>query len=117
MEGKLFRVIGITGKCDPQPRFHFLPTIQNAWGSSAELAFIPLHAALDAGVTPLSSRSCDTSGADGFAFDAIDLEACRWLALWAELPDEKVRAAYANALAGYAQARHDSGVFERPDRK
>src|SRR5690606_26983597 len=52
-------------------------------------------------------------GPDGFGFDQIDLEACRWLALWAELPDPASRAAYGETLATYARARHQAGVFER----
>lgn len=110
----LFRVIGISGQWAPQPRFHFLPPGQAAWGAGSEAAFLPLHAALDAGVAPVSTRECDGRGSGGYGFDSVDLDACRWLALWAELADAPAHAAYEDALAGYAQARHDAGVFERP---
>lgn len=110
----LFRIIGISGDWAPQPRFHFLAPGQSAWGGKPESVFLPLMAALDAGVAPLSSRDCDDKGPGGVAFDTIDLEACRWLALWAELPDQAAVARYSLALAAYAQARHESGVFERP---
>lgn len=109
----LFRVIGISGEWAPKPRFHFLPPGQAAWDGSPESVFLPLQAALDAGVAPVATRDCDGGGPDGFGFDQIDLEACRWLALWAELPDPASRAAYGETLATYARARHQAGVFER----
>lgn len=110
----LFRVIGIAGKWAPRPRFHFLPPDQDAWDSRPESAFLPLHAALDAGVAPVNTRECDGKGSGGFGFDRVDLEACRWLALWTELPDSASRTAYETSLAGYARSRYEAGVFERP---
>lgn len=109
----LFQVVGISGVWAPQPRFHFLPPGQTAWGAVDESVFVPLQAALDAGVAPVSTRDCDGRAMGGFGFDSVDLGACRWLALWAELPDRATHAAYADALAGYARARHQEGVFER----
>ena len=110
----LFRVIGVAGAWAPRPRFHFLQAGQAVWSERSESLFLPLHAALDAGVAPMATRDCDGRGVGGYGFDSIDLGACRWLALWAELPDESTRAAYADALAGYARSRHAAGVFERP---
>lgn len=110
----LFRVIGITGTWAPRPRFHFLQPGQAVWSERSESLFLPLHAALDAGVAPMATRDCDGREVGGFGFDTIDIGACRWLALWAELPDAATRDAYADALAAYAQSRHAAGVFERP---
>ena len=110
----LFRVIGVAGAWAPRPRFHFLQAGQAVWSERSESLFLPLQAALDAGVVPMATRDCDGRGVGGYGFDSIDLGACRWLALWAELPDESTRAAYADALAGYARSRHAAGVFERP---
>ncbi|HEU4773232.1 MAG TPA: FtsX-like permease family protein, partial [Lysobacter sp.] len=103
----------IAGKWAPRPRFHFLPPDQDAWDSRPESAFLPLRAALDAGVAPVNTRECDGKGSGGFGFDRVDLEACRWLALWAELPDSAARTAYQVSLAGYARSRYEAGVFER----
>lgn len=109
-----FRIIGITGEWAPRPRFHFLPPGQAPWDGGTDSVFLPLRAALGAGVAPVSARDCDGRGSGGLGFDGIDLQACRWLALWAELPDDAAHAAYADALAGLAGARHQAGVFERP---
>ncbi|MGY0561020.1 ABC transporter permease [Luteimonas sp. A277] len=110
----LFHIVGISGEWEPQPRFHFLAPGQLAWGARADSVFVPLRAALDAGVAPLSTRDCDSTFMGGYGFDTVNLQACRWLALWTELPDPPVRAAYSDALAAYARARHEAGVFERP---
>lgn len=109
----LFRVIGISGEWAPRPRFHFLAPGQAPWAGRAESVFLPLRAALDAGVAPVNTRACDGSGPGGFSFDSVDLQGCRWLALWVELSDAAAHAAYAGTLAGYARARHEAGVFER----
>lgn len=109
----LFRIIGISGEWAPQAKFHFLAPGQPAWGGTPDSVFLPLQASLDAGVVPMSTRDCDDNSAGGMGFDTVDLEACRWLALWAELPDQAAVAEYSNALAAYAGARHEAGVFER----
>ncbi|WP_024889122.1 ABC transporter permease [Luteimonas huabeiensis] len=110
----LFRVIGVGGAWAPQPRFHFLQPADDAWrGRGADIAFLPVRAALDAGVAPVGSRQCDDHGVGGFGFDRVDLGACRWLALWAELRGPEDRKAYAAALAAFAQARHEAGAWER----
>lgn len=108
-----FRVIGIAGEWAPQPRFHFFQTGTPAWGDARETVFLPLRAALDADIAPVATRDCDSRGMGGFGFDTIDLQDCRWLAVWAELPDAATRTAYAAALDGYARARQAAGVFER----
>jgi len=109
----LFRVVGIGGDWNPRPRFHFINPGESTWTGEGESAFLPLRAALDAGVPIIGSRQCDDENAGGFGFDSIDLAGCRWLALWAELETTDERDAYAASLAAFAQARFEAGVFER----
>lgn len=110
-----FRVIGISGRWAPQPAFHFLQPGQSAWTNASSMGlFVPLRAALDGGVAPMSTRICDGDGTGGYGFDRVNLDACRWLALWAELPTPAQQAAFEDALAGFAQQRYDAGAFERP---
>src|SRR3546814_20476995 len=54
--------------------------------SRGQSAFIPALSAIDAGVVPLNVRDCDRQRADGFHVDELDVQGCRWLVLWAELP-------------------------------
>lgn len=109
-----FRVIGISGEWGPKPSFHFLQPGQSAWlGGDGVDVFLPLRASLDAGVNPMSTRICDDGATGGWGFDRIDLDACRWLALWVELPTPAQKRVFEDALAGYAHDRHAAGVFER----
>lgn len=109
----LFRVIGVAGDWAPQPQFHFLQE-GSGWGGGATQAFVPALAAVDAGVSPMAVRACDDTGAGGFRFDTLDLGACRWLALWAELRTPAEVAAFRGGLEALARERHASGAFPRP---
>src|SRR3546814_5420168 len=51
---------------------------------------------------------------DGFHVDELDVQGCRWLVLWAELPTPQRVDAFEDGLMAYARARHAAGVFPRP---
>jgi putative ABC transport system permease protein len=113
----VFRVIGISGRWAPQPRFHFLQEGSSAWGDDRDdNTFIPALAAIDAGVVPLNIRDCDVEKADGFHVDEVDIQACRWLVLWAELRTPEQVATFRDDLADYASDRHAAGIFPRSPR-
>src|SRR3546814_5945850 len=82
--------------------------------SRGQSAFIPALSAIDAGVVPLNVRDCDRQRADGFHVDELDVQGCRWLVLWAELPTPQRVDAFEDGLMAYARARHAAGVFPRP---
>lgn len=109
----LFRVIGISDAWAPRPAVHFLQNENGVWSDDATIAFVPALAALDARVVPVSQQDCDTTGMHGFRFNELNVGACRWLALWAELPTPASVEEYRHALLAYAQARHASGTFQR----
>ncbi len=110
----VFRVIGISQAWNPQPHVYALQDNEPAWGDRfAVRAFLPLHGALYAGVVPLSSQDCDRGGG-GFRFNELDLEACRFLQVWAELTTPQAVSAFDDALRSYAHDRHAAGAFQRP---
>lgn len=110
----VFRVIGISGRWAPQPRFHFLREGSSAWGNGrGEDAFAPALAAIDADVVPLNIRDCDEEKAHGFHVNELDIPACRWLMLWAELRTPEQVATFGDGLANYARDRHAAGAFPR----
>jgi len=109
----LFQVIGISDGWAPRPAPHFLQNRQ-PWQGQATLAFVPALAALEADVSPVGNQECDPGIPRRFNFDALDIQACRWLALWTQLPGPAQRQAYAATLQRYAQDRHAQGVFQRP---
>ena len=109
----LFRVIGVSDRWRPRPAVHFLQN-REPWQGGGTMAFVPALAALDAGVVPVGNRECDPVIPRRFTFDGLDTQACRWLALWAQLPTAEQRQAYAATLQRYAQDRHAQGTFQRP---
>lgn len=109
----MFRVIGISRAWNPQPHVYALQDGESAWsGQFAIKAFLPLHAAIDAGVPPMSSQDCDHGGG-GYRFDALDEKNCRFLQVWAELTTPSAVTAFRDALLTYAQDRHSAGAFPR----
>ncbi|MEQ4573354.1 MAG: FtsX-like permease family protein [Gammaproteobacteria bacterium] len=119
IQDTLFRVIGISDRWSPRPHAHYFEAgnDRQIWGDErGEGAFVPVPAALDAGVAPMGSRICDDTGPDGLRFDALDVQSCRWLVLWAQLDDAGRAQAYRDALLDFARDRHASGAFERAPR-
>lgn len=108
-----FQVIGISERWAPRPRPHFLPGNDPGWQGHGDEIFVPAMAAVDAGVEVTSTRQCDGGGFDGFRFDEINIDNCRWLVLWAELLDGVQHEAYARSLQAFAAQRRASGAFER----
>ncbi|MFT4199022.1 MAG: ABC transporter permease [Pseudoxanthomonas sp.] len=110
----LFRVIGISDGWAPRPAVHFLQNENGAWDSGPDIAFVPALAALDNQVVPISAQECDDTGPHGIRFNDLDVKACRWLALWAELPTSTRMQDYQRYLLDYARQRHADGMFQRP---
>jgi putative ABC transport system permease protein len=109
------RVVGISAEWNPQPGFYALQESDSGWGEALAIrAFLPLDSALAVGVTPISAQDCDRGGTGGFRFNELDLGACRFLQLWAELPTPQTVDGFRAALERYARQRHDTGAFERP---
>ena len=109
----IFRVIGISSHWAPRPAAYFLQNGDNTWADLPILAMVPLQAALDAHLAPIGERVCDESSADGYRFDTVNLQACRWLSLWAELNDPTQVADFRKTLQDYASLRHQQGAFLR----
>lgn len=110
----VFQVIGVSAMWKPRPRFYFMQPGNAGWGSDGEEVFVPAQALLAAKAPLIGDRKCDDSSSDGVQFSSVDQKACRWIALWAELPSAQQVDAYRAALQRYAQDRHAAGAFPRP---
>ncbi|OOG61882.1 ABC transporter [Rhodanobacter sp. B04] len=108
-----FRVIGVTAPW--KPRIAFLGAAQNMGGilASNTQLFIPIGAALDAGLGPASSGECD-NGIAAVTFGTVDVQGCRWLEVWVSTTTPSAEAAYQSFLSNYAQGQHDAGRFVYP---
>lgn len=108
-----FRVIGVTAPW--KPRTQFIDTGSNDMLASDVQVFIPVGAALDAGLGPESSGECGGAGGVGdITFGSVDVQRCRWLEVWLSLETPAAMRAYQGFLTGYAQAQHDAGRFVYP---
>ncbi|MDQ7760874.1 MULTISPECIES: ABC transporter permease [Xanthomonas] len=110
---QLFQVVGISDDWRPRPAFYFLNGPEAAWQQYPLEVFVPARAALDADAKPGFVQDCDDTGHAGVRFNELDLGACRWLMLWAQLSTPVQVNAYRDALSAFAQARHADGVFQR----
>jgi putative ABC transport system permease protein len=114
----LFRVIGISGKWNPQPHFHNVANGMGAWmgkSNNGEQAFLSAAVTGDADVSIFGGATCDDpSGNGGLQFGHMDLPHCRWLTPWAELRTPQQVSEFRDGLFAFASDRHKSGAFPRP---
>ena len=111
MEHHRFRVVGVTAAWKPRAQFIDAGPYQ-VLAEDTQI-FIPVGAALDAGVGPINGGECgDGSGVSTFGF--VDAQRCRWLELWAALTTPAQVASYRDFLSNYADAQHQAGRFVYP---
>ncbi len=105
-----FRVIAVTASWKPRVKFLGLVHHDNDPVGQELQFFVPVDAALDAGVGPFMSGKCP-KGSTTIRFQSAKVERCRWLETWVALDTPAQVAAYQHFLTGYAQAQHDAGRF------
>lgn len=111
MNKHLFRVIGVIAPW--KPRAQFIDTGPDAGpGNKIEL-FVPIGAALDAGVMPVASGECGNSAVN-VTFGSVDVQQCRWLEVWVSLKTATQIDAYQQFVANYADVQHRAGRFAYP---
>ena len=111
IEHHRFRVVGVTAPWKPRTQFIDAGPYQ-ILAVDTQL-FIPVGAALDAGVGPLNGGECgEETGVSNFG--AVDVQRCRWLELWAALKTPAEVASYQSFLSAYADAQHRAGRFVYP---
>lgn len=106
-----FRVAGVTAPW--KPRTQFIDAGPNDAIADDVQLFVPVDAALDAGVGPEISGECGNSAAN-ITFGSVDVAHCRWLEVWVSLPTPGAVLEYRRFLADYANAQHDAGRFVNP---
>jgi putative ABC transport system permease protein len=110
MGGKPFRVVGVTAPWKSRTVFLDLQRNQGDPQGRDEQFFVPVEAALDAGVAPQSSGECG-KGAPVISFQSTEVRHCRWMEVWLALDTPAAVAGWRGFLAGYADAQHASGRF------
>lgn len=113
MDGHAFRVVGVTVPWHPRTQFFDLSrNVGNVLGQD-ESFFVPMQAALDADVGPITSGECGKDAAV-VSFQSTKLDRCRWLEVWAEADDASQAAAFGTFVDQYGRAQHRAGRFVAP---
>lgn len=110
MGGRSFRVVGVSAPWKPRTQFLDLPRNLDDVLGQPEQFFVPVQAALAAGVGPLTAGECG-KGAAIVSFQSAEVSKCRWLETWVALDSATAADAYRGFVAGYAAAQHAAGRF------
>lgn len=113
LKNTLFRVVGVILPFATQPRFYTLDV--GAYSSEGgEDIYVPYAAALDAGLVPFRSDSCDASYKGGYNV-AIDPARCAAFGAWVQLDTSQQVSSYRDFLQNYvAQQAALAGFGKKP---
>lgn len=109
-----FRVIGVSAVLHPRTRFLRIANDGSSGILGQDLQFfVPVDAALQAGVGPFIAGECPKGGAY-ISFQSTKVRDCRWLETWVELDTPAAVATWRKFLVDYADAQHQAGRFINP---
>jgi putative ABC transport system permease protein len=106
-----YRVVGVTDKWQPVPRFYDLNTGKF---EKTEEMYMPLTRAIDGQMPVWGNNNC--SGDVGEGWEGHLHSECVWMQFWAELPTAADAAGYRTFLNNYATEQQRSGRFHWPAR-
>ncbi len=111
IEGRDYRVVGVLGDWNPQPRFY---DVVNSGGFSVngDDVFLPFLTAIQAAMPNDGNTNCNAVPKES-GFVGLQRSECVWIAYMAEL-DAGAVAAYRDYLDGYARDQQRAGRFAWP---
>lgn len=109
IEGKDYRVVGVTDAWDPQPRFY---DVVNTGGftNGVEDVFVPFQRAIAVGMPNNGNTNCSEMPAES-GFVGLQRSSCVWMAFMVQLDDAAAVASYRRYLEGYAKQQQTAGRF------
>jgi putative ABC transport system permease protein len=109
IEGKDYRVVGVLGHWNPQPRFY---DVVNTGGFSigVEDVFVPFERAIAMGMPNDGNTNCSEIPSES-GFVGLQRSSCIWIAYMAQLDDAAAVSAYRSWLDGYAKDQQTAGRF------
>jgi putative ABC transport system permease protein len=109
IEGKDYRVVGVLGHWNPQPRFY---DVVNTGGFSTgvEDVFVPFERAIAMGMPNDGNTNCSEIPSES-GFVGLQRSSCIWIAYMAQLDDAAAVSAYRSWLDGYAKDQQTAGRF------
>ena len=108
-----FRVIGVVGDWNPNPRFYDLTN--GRYNGESEEIYVPFSTSRDLHWGSSGNMNCWGDGDDKDPEGATGLnQPCAWLQYWAELDTPQKVADYRAYLTNYSDRQHAAGRFQRP---
>jgi putative ABC transport system permease protein len=113
MGDRIFDVIGVFSSWVPRTQFLDIHRNTGTVVGKNEQFLVPLDAALEANVAPLTTGECGKDAAI-VSFQSTEVKRCRWLEVWVTLNSDAAVTAYQQFLANYAQTQRAAGRFVYP---
>jgi putative ABC transport system permease protein len=108
--GKDYRVAGVIGEWDPQPRYYDIFG-SSGFRSDTPDIFLPLHRAIAAGMQNDGRTDCGSAEPTEQGFIGLQHSPCAWLSVMVELDDAAAVQTYRQYLDGYARDQQAKGRF------
>ena len=109
IEGRDYRVVGVLGRWNPQPRFYDVVNT-GGFNSGSEDLFLPFQTAIAAGMNNNGNTNCDAVPKES-GFVGLQRSTCIWIAYMAELDDAAAVQRYKQYLDNYARTQQTAGRF------
>ena len=109
IEGRDYRVVGVLGRWNPQPRFYDVVNT-GGFNSGSEDLFLPFQTAIAAGMSNNGNTNCDEVPKES-GFVGLQRSTCIWIAYMAELDDAAAVQRYKQYLDNYARTQQTAGRF------
>ena len=109
IEGKDYRVVGVLGDWNPQPRFYDIVNT-GGFSSGTEDVFIPFERTIAVGMPNDGNTNCNEIPAES-GFVGLQHSTCIWMAFMVQLDDAAAVQAYREYLDGYAKDQQLAGRF------
>jgi putative ABC transport system permease protein len=108
--GKDYRVAGVMGAWDPQPRYYDVFG-SGGFRSDTPDIFLPLNRAIAAGMQNDGRTNCGTAEPAEKGFVGLQKSSCAWLSFMVELDDTAAVLRYRQYLDAYARDQQAKGRF------
>lgn len=103
VEGRDYRVVGVTGTWDPQPRFYDVVNSGGFVGDDEGL-FLPFTTAIAAPMPNSGNTRCNE--VPGAGFEGLQRSSCVWISFMVLLDNAAAVRDYRNYLEGFAHSRY-----------
>jgi putative ABC transport system permease protein len=110
IEGRDYRVVGVLGDWNPQPRFYDVVNNGSGFATDTEDVFVPFLTAVQASIRNDGNTDCNVSQTES-GFVGLQHSSCTWIAFMAELDDAATVTTYRQYLDGYAHDQQQAGRF------